>query len=33
MKYAAFSEYELVGVVGEGLEMHERFLKGLGDLE
>jgi len=32
MKYAAFPEYELIGVVGDGLEMHDGFLSGLGDL-
>ena len=32
MKYAAFPEYELIGVAGEGPEMQDRFLSGLGDL-
>ena len=32
MKYAAFSEYELVGVAGYELETQDGFLNGLGYL-
>ncbi|KAF5415771.1 MAG: hypothetical protein C5S48_04750 [Candidatus Methanogaster sp.] len=32
MKYAAFPEYEPIGVAGEGLELQDGFLKGLGYL-
>ena len=32
MKYAAFPEYEHSGVAGEGLEVQDGFLSGLGDL-
>jgi len=32
MKYAAFPEYELIGVAGEGLEVQDGFLIGLGEL-
>ena len=32
MKYAAFIEYDPIGVAGEGLEVQDGFLSGLGDL-
>ena len=32
MKYAAFPEYDTISVAGEGLEMQDGFLSGLGEL-
>lgn len=33
MKYAAFPEYELIGVAGEGLETQDEFFEWIGGFE